>query len=231
VKDNKIKILLVEDDTNMGFLLAEYLETHGFDVKLYRDGETGFKGFQNGHFDFCILDIMLPKLDGFSLAKKIKAANKHIPIILLTAKSLKEDKIRGFNIGIDDYITKPFDEEELLCRINAILKRVNFEKEKITKNIFAVGKYILDYTNQALIFNEKTKRLTVKENEILRLLCMSKNKIMKREDVLTSVWNVNDYFTSRSLDVFISKLRKYLNNDPAVKIESIPRVGIILSDC
>lgn len=222
---------MVEDDTNMGFLLAEYLETHGFDVKLYRDGETGFKGFQNGHFDFCILDIMLPKLDGFSLAKKIKAANKHIPIILLTAKSLKEDKIRGFNIGIDDYITKPFDEEELLCRINAILKRVNFEKEKITKNIFAVGKYILDYTNQALIFNEKTKRLTVKENEILRLLCMSKNKIMKREDVLTSVWNVNDYFTSRSLDVFISKLRKYLNNDPAVKIESIPRVGIILSDC
>ncbi len=230
MNNDKIKILLIEDDTNLGFLLVEYLETNGFDVKLYRDGETGFKGFQNGHFDFCILDIMLPSLDGFSLAKKIKAENKQIPIIFLTAKSLKEDKIKGFNIGIDDYITKPFDEEELLCRINAILMRVDSEKTKTTKNIFTIGKYTFNCNNKALIFNKKTKRLTTKESEILRLLCMSKNKIIKREDVLISVWGENDYFIGRSLDVFISKLRKYLEKDTTVKIETIPTVGFILSD-
>ena len=226
----KIKILLVEDDVSMGFLLAEYLEDNNFDVKLYRDGESGLKAWETGNFNFCIFDIMLPKLDGFSLAKQVREINKKIPIILLTAKSMKEDKIKGFNLGIDDYITKPFDEEELLCRINAILMRTKPEIEKLNTSIFNIGTYRFNADNQALICNENTKRLTKKEAEIMQLLCVSLNSIIKREDILLSVWGQNDYFTGRSLDVFITKLRKYLKNDNTIKIESIPRVGYVLSD-
>ncbi len=230
MEKNFIKILLVEDDVNLGFLLIEFLESNGFDVKLYRDGESGFKGFQTGQFDFCILDVMLPNSDGFTLAKKIRTENKKIPIIMLTARSLKEDKIKGFNIGIDDYITKPFDEEELVCRIKAILMRVGIDENIMDAILFKIGKYNFDYKNQMLKFNDSKKRLTSKENEILRFLCLSKNKIVKRNDIMTSVWGTDDYFIGRSLDVFISKLRKHLDKDPNIKIESIPRVGIVLSD-
>jgi DNA-binding response OmpR family regulator len=226
----KIKILLVEDDLNLGFLLVEFLESNNFDVKLYRDGESGFNAFREGNFDFCILDIMLPKLDGFSLANKIKAVDNHIPIIFLTAKSLKEDKIKGFKIGVDDYITKPFEEEELLYRINAILNRVGKKSNDIKPEVFSIGSYTLDAQNQNLVCKELERRLTVKECEILRLLCMSKNKIVKRDEIMVAVWGDNDYFIGRSLDVFISKLRKYLEHDPNVKIENIPRAGLILSD-
>lgn len=230
MEKNFIKILLVEDDVNLGFLLIEFLESNGFDVKLYRDGETGYKGFQNGQFDFCILDVMLPHSDGFTLAKKIRTENKKIPIIMLTARSLKEDKIKGFNIGIDDYITKPFDEEELVCRIKAILMRVDTEDRIKDAILFKIGKYNFDYKNQMLSFKDSKKRLTTKEGEILRFLCLSKNKIVKRKDIMISAWGDDDYFIGRSLDVFISKLRKHLDKDPNIKIESIPRVGVVLSD-
>ena len=223
------RILLVEDDISMGFLLAEYLEDNKFEVKLCKDGETGLNTWQTGSFDFCIFDIMLPKLDGYSLAKKVREQNKEVPIILLTAKSMKEDKIHGFDLGIDDYITKPFDEEELLCRINAIQNRVSLNSKKDETTEFKIGKYDFDYANQLLGINGQSKRLTKKENEILKLLCLSKNKITKRDDILLSVWNKNDYFTGRSLDVFITKLRKYLKGDEIIKIEGIPTVGYILS--
>ncbi len=227
---DKVKVLLVEDDLNLGFLLVEFLESSSFDVKLYRDGESGLNAFISGSFDFCILDIMLPKLDGFSLATKIKAKNSEIPIIFLTAKSLKEDKIKGFKIGIDDYITKPFEEEELLYRITAILNRVGKKVPQFSTDNFSIGEFMFDTQNLKLTCKGIERRLTVKECEILRLLCVAKNKIVKREDIMDSVWGDNDYFIGRSLDVFVSKLRKYLENDPSVKIESIPRAGLILSD-
>jgi len=230
MKKIKIKILLVEDDTNLGFLLLEFLETNGFDVKLYRDGETGYSGFKNGFFDFCILDVMLPNLNGFDLAKRIRAENKKIPIIFLTAKSHKSDVVKGFNTGVDDYITKPFDEDELLCRINAIFTRAGHETDDCNLNVFNIGSYHFDYPNHLLVYKGNSKRLTTKESEVLRFLCMSKGKICKRDDLLISIWGTNDYFTGRSLDVFITKIRKYLGKDQKIKIESIPRTGYILSD-
>ncbi len=225
----KYKVLLVEDDLNLGFLLSEYLEENQFEVKLCKDGESALRAWNSAKFDFCVLDVMLPKLDGFTLTKSIRTQNKSVPILLLTAKSMKEDKIHGFNLGIDDYLTKPFDEEELLCRMNAILNRSlthNIAEEQ-TVNI---GKYSFDYSNQSLTFCTDSKRLTRTENEILYFLCLSKNKITKRDDLLSAVWGNTDYFTGRSLDVFITRLRKYLKHDPTVKIEGIPTVGYILAD-
>jgi len=226
----KTKILLVEDDLNLGFLLTEYLEDNGFEAKCCVDGEQGLSAWNSGGFDFCILDIMLPKLDGFSLAKLIREQNKNVPIILLTAKSMKDDKIHGFNLGIDDYITKPFDEEELLCRINAILVRSSSSKKDVEENIFQIGDYQFDRANQALLFKANKRRLTKKESEVLEVLCLSKNNITKRDEILFNIWGDNNYFAGRSLDVFITKLRKYLKDDPKVKIDGIPTVGYILSD-
>ena len=224
--NHKYKVLLVEDDINLGFLLVEYMEPRNFDVKLYKDGESGFKGFMHGQFDICVLDVMLPNLDGFSLARKIKSENKNIPIIFLTAKSLKEDKIKGFNIGADDYITKPFDEDELICRIYAVLNRVNPQKDM--PDCFDIGKFKFDTRSQILSIHNKKKRLTLKESEILKVLCMSMNTIVIRDQILSSVWGKNDYFTGRSMDVFMTKLRKYLNDDQEVKIDSIPGIGYML---
>lgn len=225
----RTKILLVEDDTSLGFLLVDYLESNGFDVKLYRDGESGLKGYKAGSFDFCILDVMLPGIDGFSIAKRIRAENQTIPIIFLTARSMKQDKLKGFNLGVDDYITKPFDEDELLCRINAIITRYNIQpEENIQKDQFNIGKYIFDYKNQLLSFDEDSKRLTKKESEVLRHLCMSPNEIVTRDNILFSIWGDNDYFIGRSLDVFIAKLRKYLGDDESVQIKNIPKVGYVL---
>lgn len=226
--ESKLNILLVEDDMNLGFLLAEFLESQGMQVKLYRDGESGFSGFKKGIFNFCILDIMLPKLDGFSLAKKVKAIKPDVPVIFLTARSLKDDKLKGYNIGADDYITKPFDEDELLCKIRAISNRVDFSQQD-EKLFFEVGKYKFDFANQSLEAEGIVKRLTSREAEVLKVLCLSKNNLVKRERILVSVWGENDYFSGRSLDVFISKLRKYFSQDPTVKIENVPTVGFLLS--
>lgn len=225
----RTKIILVEDDTSLGFLLVDFLESNGFDVKLYRDGESGINGFKAGSFDFCILDVMLPGIDGFSIAQRIRAENQTIPIIFLTARSMKQDKLKGFNLGVDDYITKPFDEDELLCRINAIITRYNIQpEENVQKDQFVIGKYHFDYKNQLLSIQNNSKRLTKKESEVLRHLCISPNEIVTRDNILFSIWGDNDYFIGRSLDVFIAKLRKYLSNDESVQIKNIPKVGYIL---
>lgn len=221
--------MLVEDDLNLGFLLVEFLEQKGFSAKLYRDGQTAFTGFGGGHFDFCILDVGLPRMDGFTLAKKIKVMNPQIPVIFLTARSLKEDKIKGYEIGVDDYITKPFDEDELLYKINAILNRSKISSVLSDDN-FQIGKYTFDFKNQSLIIDEQKQRLTERESKVLKMLCLSKNNIIRREQILTAVWGTDDYFAGRSLDVFISKLRKYLTADSSINIENIPKVGFVLQD-
>ncbi len=226
--ENRLNILLAEDDLNLGFLLVEFLESRGMQVKLYRDGEVAFNGFQNGDFNFCIFDVMLPKLDGFSLAKKVKAVDPKIPIVFLTARAMKEDKMKGYNIGADDYITKPFDEDELLCRIMAISNRLDLS-ETSRGILVQIGDYEFDFENLALVFKGNIKRLTTREAEILRMLCMSKNNVVRREQILISLWGENDYFAGRSLDVFISKLRKYFSEDSKIKIENIPKVGFILN--
>jgi len=225
----KLKILLVEDNTNLGFLLLEFLESNGFDVKLYRDGVSGYNGFTSSQFDFCILDVMLPKMDGFSLAEKIREENKTVPIIFLTARSMKEDKIRGFKIGIDDYVTKPFDEDELLFRIESILNRVGARQTQNEKLIYQLGNFTFDVNNQELKSENNSKRLTSKESKILALLAKSKNNIVSREDIMQEVWGETDYFIGRSLDVFISKIRRHLQSEPRIKIETIPTVGVILN--
>lgn len=229
MKNIKSKILLVEDDTNLGFLLRVFLETNGFDVKLYRDGISALNGFTSSNFDFCILDVMMPLMDGFTLAEKIRVQNKSVPIVFLTARSMKEDKLKGFRIGIDDYITKPFDEEELLYRIHSILKRVNPEQSVIDKLIYNLASIKFDVQNQELKIGGKSQRLTSKESKILAILAKSQNNIISRDDIMTEVWGETDYFIGRSLDVFISKLRKHLSAEPKIKIETIPTVGVILS--
>jgi len=228
-KDPGTRIIVVEDDVNLGFLLQDFLENNGFEVKLYRDGIAGLNGFQSEFFDFCILDLMLPKMDGFKLAEKIKEINSDIPVIILSARSLREDKIKGFRIGVDDYITKPFDEEELLYRIKAILNRTKEKPEKTNgNNLIKIGLFEFDPVNQLLISDQNTRRLTLKESRILRLLSNSKNNLVRREEIMIDTWGESDYYTGRSLDVFISKIRSYLKNDPSLSITTIPTVGYIL---
>jgi DNA-binding response OmpR family regulator len=228
-RGDKTRILLVEDDVNLGFLLVDFLESDGFEVKLYKDGESGYKGFQASGFDLCIIDLMLPRMDGFTLAGNIKEADPEVPIIILSARSMKEDKIKGFRIGIDDYITKPFDEEELLYRVKAILSRTRQSNNAATrKSVIQIGKYEFDPSRQQLSINNNPQRLTLKESQILILLSKRINDLVKREEIMISVWGESDYYTGRSLDVFISKLRNYLKKDPAIKITTIPTVGCIL---
>lgn len=217
---------MAEDDLNLGMLLVDYLEGEGFDVKLCKDGELAIKTFYSNEYDLCLLDVMMPKKDGFSIAKEIRTKNKNIPIIFITARSLKEDKLKGYNIGADDYITKPFDEEELLWKIKAILRRVPDEKKEKTEPI-TLGKYIFDFENQSLTINGSTKRVTEKEADLILYLGKNQNKVIKREELLMSVWGQNDYFLGRSLDVFITKIRKYLKDDPSLSIENVFGVGFI----
>jgi DNA-binding response OmpR family regulator len=224
-----LNILLVEDDLNLGVLLVDYLETEGFNVKLCKDGEQAVKMFHTNQYSLCLLDVMLPKMDGFTLAKEIRSRDINIPIVFITAKSLKEDKLRGYDIGADDYISKPFDEEELLWKIKALVRRVPLEKKNAPIEIITLGKYLFDYNNQSLTIAGKTKRITEKESDILRFLCLHQNKVVKREDLLKEIWGENDYFLGRSLDVFITKMRKYLKDDPSLNIENIFGVGFILN--
>lgn len=225
--EKNLKILLAEDDLNLGFLLSEFLEGQGVDVKLFRDGQSAWDGFRSGEFNFCILDVMMPEMDGFSLAEKIRSIENEIPIIFLTARGMKDDKMKGYSIGADDYITKPFDEDELWCKIVAIGKRLNISNEP-AQNAFEIGKYHFDVQNLCLIFDEQPKRLTMREAEVLKMLCLAKNNVVRREEILTRIWGENDYFAGRSLDVFISKLRKYFAADPEVIIENVIKVGYIL---
>lgn len=224
--NQKIKILLAEDDKNLGDVLKEYLELKNYSVILCRDGKSAWEIFRKEKFDLAILDVMMPKQDGFTLAKDIRKSNTHLPIIFLTAKSMKEDKIEGLKIGADDYITKPFNMEELLLRIKVITRRVNRAKELANEQtIFQIGKFTFDYNNQILQYKNKTEKLTTKEADLLKLLCLNKNQTLKREDALIPIWGNDDYFKGRSMDVFIAKLRKYLEEDPKIEIANVHGMG------
>ena len=218
------KILLVEDDPNLGLLLQDYLQLKGkFEVVLCKDGEEGLKAFTRQNFDLLILDVMMPKKDGFTLGKEIRKFNAGVPIIFATAKGMIEDKTQAFNLGGDDYITKPFRIEELLLRINALLKRINNseknEEEKQTH--FKIGRYDFDYTAQMISVGEKQQKLSTKEAELLRLLCLRKNEVLTREEALLNIWHDDNYFNGRSMDVFLSKIRKYLKDDSNVEIINV----------
>jgi two-component system OmpR family response regulator len=226
--NTKLKILLAEDDANLGMLLKEYLEQEGYEILLAKDGEMALNFFNKAKFDLCLLDVMMPKMDGFSLAKEIRLSNKEIPFIFLTAKSLKEDKTKGYGLGADDYISKPFDEEELLWKIKAIFRRMPENKIEATA-VFQIGQYTFNFLNQSLTINGSVKRITEKECELLQYLCMNPNKILKREDILKDLWGENDYFLGRSLDVFITKIRKYLKEDSSIEIENVFGVGFIFN--
>jgi len=227
--EEKLKILLAEDDLNLGVLLVDYLQTAGFEVKLSKNGELALQAFQNSVFDLCLLDVMMPEMDGFTLANSIRLKDKKIPIIFITARSLKEDKLKGYALGADDYITKPFDEEELLWKIRAVIRRISENKDVIKTEIISIGKYLFDFNNQSLSIGGKTKRMTEKESEILNYLCSHRNHIIKREALLENLWGENDYFLGRSLDVFITKIRKYLKDDPGLSIENVFGVGFIFN--
>ncbi len=225
---DRIRILLVEDDSNLGYILREYLQVHDFDVDWVKDGEKGLEAFKTNIYELCILDVMMPKMDGFTLAEKIKNHSSSVPLIFLTAKALKIDKLKGFKIGADDYIVKPVDEEELIARINAIIKRTVGIKEVDQANSFEIGTYYFDYENQVLIRGNKRQTITIKEADILKQLCLKKGQILDRETTLKALWGESDYFNRRSMDVFISKLRKYLNEDANVKITNVHGRGFIL---
>ncbi len=225
-----MRILLAEDDQNLGYLLSEYLTMEGFRVTLCRDGEEAFSIFKHHTFDMCVFDVMMPKKDGFSLAKDIRGINTNIPILFLTAKAMKEDKIEGFELGGDDYMTKPFDEEELVLRIKAILKRTKSALIPQLPNLVQVGEYTFDTEKQELIHNEQVQRITHRESEILKMLIARKDNVLRREDALVAIWGANDYFHGRSFDVFITKLRKYFQNDKNIRIENIHSVGFMLTD-
>jgi DNA-binding response OmpR family regulator len=224
------KILLVEDDTSLGFLITELLEDEDFEVKLCRDGLTGWKSFQQHTYDLCILDVSMPGMDGFQLAEKIHNANPRIPFLFLTARTLKEDKLRGFALGAQDYILKPFDQDELICRMRVMLQR-NGKVEVATEleNPMYLGDYLFDHARQELSWNEELWRLTEKENAVLKLLCQNKNQILKREEAVEAIYGKKDYFLGRSFDVFISHLRKMLANDPQISIDNVFKVGFILN--
>ncbi|WP_443945341.1 response regulator transcription factor [Pedobacter sp. AW1-32] len=223
------KILLVEDDPNLGLLLQDYLQLKGkFDVVLCTDGEEGLRSFNKQNFDLCILDVMMPKKDGFTLGKDIRKVNAHIPIIFATAKTMLEDKSAAYDLGGDDYITKPFRIEELLLRINAMFKRISSKAaggEETVETEFTIGKYVFDYTTQIITLADHQQKLSTKEAELLRLLCLKKNTVLTREEALLTIWHDDNYFNGRSMDVFLSKLRKYLKGDPEVEIINVHGKG------
>ncbi len=228
------RILLVEDDRNFGDVLKSYLEMHDYEVNLATDGELGWTAFNAGEYDLCIFDVMMPKKDGFTLAKEVREKNQEVPIIFLTAKTLKEDVVEGFKIGADDYITKPFNSEELLYRVQAILKRSG-KKADLDEDIkiFNLGKFNFNYPLRQLTFdsdNGSMEKLSPKEAHLLRLFCLYKNDVLPRSIALTKIWGEDNYFTARSMDVFVTKLRKYIKKDENLEIVNIHGNGFRLID-
>jgi len=217
---------LAEDDFDFAAILKQYLELHQFEVIWAENGEIALDYFKNQTFDICVLDVMMPKLDGFSLAEKIVAINPEIPFIFLTARKLKEDKIIGLKLGADDYIAKPFEVDELVLRLQNILKRIEQKRSLEGNNIIEIGSYIFD--NERLTLNNKNhvQQLTEKEASLIEYLYLNHNQLLKRDQILMSVWKKDDYFSGRSMDVFISRLRKYFNSDPKIKIESVRNIGL-----
>ena len=222
--DEKLRILLCEDDENLGMLLREFLQTKGYYADLYPDGDAGYKAFLKGKYDLCMLDVMMPRKDGFTLPKENRSVNAEIPIIFLTAKQLKHDVLEGLNIGADDYITKPFSMEELLFRIGAILRRVR-GKQNREITMYKLGKFTFDTQKQVLIADDKTTKLTTKESELLSLLCAHRNQILERNYALKAIWIDDNYFNARSMDVYITKLRKHLKADSNIEIINIHGKG------
>ncbi len=226
-------ILLVEDDTNLGSVLQEYMALKEYNVELCRDGESGWQAFQRKRFDLCILDVMMPKKDGFTLAQAIRERDAVVPIVFVTAKSMQQDKIEGFRLGADDYITKPLRIEELLLRVQAILRRVRAStatsSEAATQDIFTIGSYAFDYPNQSLVHVIESRQLTSKEAELLRLLCLHTNQVLKRDVALKAIWGDDTYFNGRSMDVYITKLRKYLKLDEQIEIQNVHGLGYKLA--
>jgi DNA-binding response OmpR family regulator len=224
--DTKATILLVEDDANLGFVLQDMLKRKGYTVHLCRDGKEGLKYFNANPYDLCVLDVMLPQKDGFSLAEDIRLTNQQVPIVFLTAKSQTDDRIAGFKAGGDDYLTKPFNHEELLLRIEAILRRTQGRTEDPrARDVFEIASYTFDHRNLELKHPDESRKLTKKEADVLRLLCMHRDQVLPRDLVLNMVWGDDTYFLGRSLDVFISRLRKYLRHDPRVHINNVHGVG------
>ncbi|MDR0560103.1 MAG: response regulator transcription factor [Prevotellaceae bacterium] len=228
----KAKVLLAEDDENMGILLKEYLKVKSYDTDLYVDGEAAFKGFRDsgGMYDICILDVMMPIKDGYTLAEEIRQISPGIPIIFLTAKSMKEDVLKGFASGADDYITKPFNIDELILRIEAILRRISVSEQSAANYI--IGDYVFNPTKQSLVYsiNGIEQKLTSKESELLRFLCVNRNNVLDRNFALRTIWNDDSYFNARSMDVYITKLRKFLKDDPSIQIINVRGKGFKLID-
>jgi two-component system OmpR family response regulator len=228
------RILLVEDDQNFGDVLRSYLEMNDYDVTLATDGEQGLDAFNRGEYDLCILDVMMPKKDGFTLAGDIREKNTTVPIIFLTARGIKEDVLKGFKIGADDYITKPFNSEELLLRIHAILKRSRSVADTKSEAVeFSIGRFHFDYPTRMLAYDrgsshEIKEKLSPKEAQLLRMFAVSMNEVLPRSEALTKIWGEDNYFTARSMDVFVTKLRKYLRYDENIEIVNIHGNGFQL---
>jgi DNA-binding response OmpR family regulator len=221
-----MKVLVAEDDRDFGNILTQYISISGFDVTLGRDGKEAWELFNQDKPDICVLDVMMPEMDGFTLAEKIKEIQPAMPVIFLTAKSLKEDIVRGLKIGADDYITKPFDPEVLILRINNILKRAYSS----ANDEFKVSDTVLKFNTLELICGKTKEKLTLKEAQLLKYFIVNKNKILAREDILTEIWGEDDYFLGRSMDVFISRLRKYVSDDKNIDIRTVRGTGFILEE-
>jgi len=221
-------ILLAEDDDNLGLLLQQFLKSKGFNVELARNGKHAYEKFNDGHFDFCIFDVMMPEMDGFTLAKEVRMVDPKIPILFLTAKSMKEDKLEGFESGADDYLTKPFVMEELLARINAILRRASGDEVKEDDEMQTIGNIKYDPVSRILHLKEEERKLTTKEGQLLHLLCKNRNDVLDRQAALRAIWGDDNYFNGRSMDVYIAKLRKLLKEDERIEILNIHGKGFKL---
>jgi len=229
MEPDKIKVLLAEDDKNLGSVLTSYLEAKGYPTTLCVNGQEAFNKFSADTFDFCIVDVMMPVMDGFTLAKEIREVDKKIPILFLTAKAMQEDKLKGFELGADDYVTKPFSMEELLLRMRAIIRRSTESKSMDTsRNIYEVGKFVFDYNRQLLKIEGTGQKLTSKETELLRMLCDNVNNVLDRSIALKKIWHDDSYFNARSMDVYITKLRKYLKADEKIELINVHGVGFKL---
>ena len=217
-------ILLCEDEESLGMLVREYLQAKGYDAELYLDGEAGYKAFVKGEYDMCLLDVMMPKMDGFTLARELRMINAEVPIMFLTAKNLKDDILEGFKLGADDYLTKPFSMDELVYRMEAILRRVKARNKQMAVR-YQLGRFVFDTQRQLLTIGEKSTKLTTKESELLTMLCTHMNDVLERDLALKTIWIDDNYFNARSMDVYITKLRKHLKDDPNVEINNVHGKG------
>ena len=222
--ENKLHILLCEDEESLGMLVREYLQAKGYDAELYLDGEAGYKAFVKGKYDMCLLDVMMPKMDGFTLARELRSINSEVPIMFLTAKNLKDDILEGFKLGADDYLTKPFSMDELVYRMEAILRRVKARSRQMATR-YQLGRFTFDTQRQLLSIDDKSTKLTTKESELLTMLCTHMNDILERDLALKTIWIDDNYFNARSMDVYITKRRKHLKDDPNVEINNVHGKG------